>query len=211
MVKPFPPALTRRPKQACLTHLPPVFFFTDERRVDTVEVLARLPAGTGVILRDYDRADRRRWCRTMVGHCRFRRLVPLVAGDWRLARSVGAAGVHLPEAILFAPPPMRRPGWIVTAAAHSVTALRRAAVCGADAAFLSPVFTTASHPGRPALGAHRFARLAASARLPVYALGGIDARSMKRLPAARICGFGAIALFSDNGRISPAWPAWPRN
>lgn len=94
--------------------------------------------------------------------CRQRGLLLLVAADARLARAIGADGLHLPESLVAAPGWQRfkRPGWLVTAAAHSGAAIARAFSHGADAVLVSPVFPTASHPGGPALGLLRFARLA---------------------------------------------------
>jgi thiamine-phosphate pyrophosphorylase len=43
------------------------------------------------------------------------------------------------------------------------------------------VFPTRSHPGGKVLGPLRFRLLAARARLPVIALGGMDARRASRL------------------------------
>ena len=46
---------------------------------------------------------------------------------------------------------------------------------------LSPVFATRSHPGTAGLGPTRFRLMAAQACLPVIALGGLNARTAKRL------------------------------
>ena len=54
-------------------------------------------------------------------------------------------------------------------------------LCRADALVLSPVFPTRSHPGGKVLGPLRFRLLAARTRLPVIALGGMDARRASRL------------------------------
>ncbi|WP_343868577.1 thiamine phosphate synthase, partial [Caenispirillum bisanense] len=56
-----------------------------------------------------------------------------------------------------------------------------AAVLGADAALLSPVFPTRSHPGAATLGPWRFSLWAGAARLPVVALGGVTAATARRL------------------------------
>lgn len=118
----------------------------------------------------------------------------LIAGDARLAAAYGAAGLHLPEVRAAEAPHWRarHPGWIITTAAHSLGGLLRAGTFGADAVFLSPVFATASHPGRRALGAARAALMAAEASLPVYALGGIDARKAALLLQTRFQGLAAI-------------------
>ncbi len=68
----------------------------------------------------------------------------------------------------------------------------RARRAGADAAFVSPVFASASpSAGRP-LGALRFAELVRGARLPVYALGGIDAAAARRLARSGAAGLAAV-------------------
>jgi thiamine-phosphate pyrophosphorylase len=121
----------------------------------------------------------------------------LVAGDWRLACRVRADGLHLPEGLARHGRQdwrrARRPGFLVTQAAHGMGALALAARLGVDAAIASPVFPTASHPGASALGAVRFARLVRMARLPVYALGGIDAVTARRLAASGAAGVAAVS------------------
>ncbi len=190
--------------------LPFLFLLTDaERLADPMSLLARLPRGAGVILRDYgrdygrDHGDgRRERARTgsawrLARACRQRGLILIVAGDARLARAIGAAGLHLPEWMArrdgLATRRARAPGMILTVACHSAPALRKAQRSGADAALLAPVLPTASHPGAPCLGTLRFAALARGARLPVYALGGIDEKGARRIRdsgAAGIAGIG---------------------
>jgi thiamine monophosphate synthase len=53
------------------------------------------------------------------------------------------------------------------------------------------VFATASHPDRRALGVTRFAALARESGA-VYALGGVDMKTIRRLAAHRIVGIGLI-------------------
>ncbi len=184
--------------------LPPLILVTDEARLpDPVAAVGRLPPGSAVILRHYDAPDRPALARRLAALCRRRGVRLLIAGDWRLAAAVGAGGVHLPEAATrrgpmawggrFAP---RRPGFLVTAAAHSPAALWQAARAGADAALLSPVFPTASHPGAPGVGVLRFAIWCRHAPIAVYALGGIDRRAARRLKGAGAAGFAAIGALA---------------
>ncbi len=108
----------------------------------------------------------------------------LIAGDAGLAQEVAADGLHLPSWMARRGDVwghQRKPGWLITAAAHNEIELRTAAKIGVDAALLSPVFPTASHAGAPCLGAVRFARLSTGAGIPVYALGGLSDKSLKRL------------------------------
>jgi thiamine-phosphate pyrophosphorylase len=171
---------------------PVLWLFTDARRLaDPLAAVARLPAGLcGVVFR-HDRDP----CRAELGRalarvCRRRRLMLVVAGDWRLAVAL-RAGLHLRGG--------RRPGhaprWCraVTSSAHGAAELRRARQAGAAVVFLSPVFATASHPDTPPLGPVRWGRLARGAGMQVAALGGIEGATVRRLPSRLCAGAGAIA------------------
>ena len=177
--------------------LPAAWFLADRARgPDPLGTIARLPRGIGVILRDYGAPDRADLARRVAALCRRQRRMLLIAGDARLARAVGADGVHWPEYRLRGPLPVPPHGrWIATAAAHGTAALDRARRHRIDAVLLSPAFATASHPGQAALGPHRLARLAARAGPAVYALGGITARTARRLPGHRLAGIAAIEGF----------------
>jgi thiamine-phosphate pyrophosphorylase len=186
-----------------VARLPAVILLTDERRLpDPSAAVARLPRGSAVILRHYSRgpAERAALARKLRRLTRPRGILLLIAmgeksGD-DLARAVGADGIHLPEWLLCRGPwralRARKPGRLVTAAVHSLSALRRAACWNVDAALLSPVFATASHPGSRPLGVLRFAAWARASRIPVYALGGVDAVSVARLRPTRACGIAGI-------------------
>lgn len=121
-------------------------------------------------------------------------LVLLVGLDARLAARISAHGVHLPERALHLAPRLKRqrPDWLITGAAHGVSALQRAARFGLDAALVSPVFPSNSpSAGRP-LGAARFAALARANRSPVYALGGVRRTNAARLKSSDAIGLAAV-------------------
>jgi thiamine-phosphate pyrophosphorylase len=186
-----------RQRDPRVRRLPPVILMTDERRLpDPLPAAAGLPRGSAVILRHYDMPGRALLARRLAALCRRRGLVLLIGNDWRLALAVGAGGVHLAEGLVRQAVGIRglmRHGAMVTGAAHSRCALVAARRAGLDAVLLSPVFPTASHPGGPVLGATRFAALAHGADLPVYGLGGIDARNAGRLTGTGVVGVAAIS------------------
>ncbi len=171
--------------------LPPLWLFTDAVRLpDPCGAVARLPRGLcGVVFRDDGRADRAALGRRLAVICRERRLVLVVAGDWRLAAQLGA-GLHLRGG--------RRPAGAsrlvpaVTSSAHDMREVRRAVRAGASLVFLSPAFVTASHPGAGGLGAVRWVGMARTAGARVAALGGIDGARVRRLPWPVCRGAGAI-------------------
>jgi len=180
--------------------LPSLILMTDEERLaDPLPAVAALPPGSAVIVRHYGDPGREELARRVVAAARPRGVRVLIAGDAALAATVGADGLHLPEAMAaLGPGPWRgwrRPRWLVTASAHSPTALRRAALAGADAALLAPVFPTVSHPRRPPIGGLRFALWCRQSPLPVYALGGVTAATARRLRASGAAGFAGIGGF----------------
>jgi thiamine-phosphate pyrophosphorylase len=186
-------------REARMRGLPPLWFMTDRIRVpDPLAVAAALPKGAGIILRDYDAPERPAVARALADMCRKRGLLLLVAGDERLAAAIGADGLHLPQWQAWRARDVKRrhPAWMVTAAAHDAVSLRRALLAEADAAFLSPVFPTRSHPGAAHLGSVRFSALARSTDMPVYALGGVDADSISRLRGSVMAGAGVIGAVS---------------
>ena len=178
--------------------VPALVLMTDDARAaDWIEAVAALPAGSAVIVRHREAKAREVLARALRGICRQHRVKLLIADDAALAERVGADGVHLPQGHLrlLRGLKLRFPRWLLTAAAHDAAALADAARQGASAVFVSPVFATASHPGARVLGAVRLAALAAHARVPVLALGGIDGDNLRRVAPARVCGAGVIGAW----------------
>ncbi len=167
-----------------------LWLFTDRARLaDPLPAIAGLPKGQcGVVFRHEGVAGRAALAMAVAKLCRARRLALTVAGDWRLAASLGA-GVHLRGGRGRA-----ARGKLNTASAHDVAELRRGCWAGA-LVFVSPAFPTASHPGLAALGAWRWGLLARGAQ--VAALGGVAGNSVRRLPANCVAA-GAISAFGDD-------------
>lgn len=175
--------------------LPPLLFLTDPERTPAPwEQAGRLPGGAGVVLRWFGRPDSEAVGRRLADICRARGLVFLVGADEGLAETLGADGLHLPERLVAQGPDIRarHATWLLTGAAHSPEALAAAAAAGLDAALLSPVFASSSPSAGAALGLETFARWTRAARLPVYALGGVTARTAPRLAASGARGLATV-------------------
>ena len=198
------------PRRKGARPLPALFLLTDPGRLaDPVAAAARLPRGAAVIHRGFGRPEAKAEAHALARVARARGLVLLIAQDAGLAAEVGAAGVHLPERWLHLAPRLhaRRPGWLVTGAAHSARALALAVRAGMDAALVSPVFPSrsASAAGVRALGPVRLARLVAAAGLPVFALGGVEALTAARLRATGAAGLAAVeGLAGEGGAAQPS-------
>ncbi|MES9969715.1 MAG: Nudix family hydrolase [Candidatus Thiodiazotropha sp.] len=84
---------------------------------------------------------------------------------------------------------------LVGASCHNQDELTRAAGLEMDYALLSPVAQTASHPQTPALGWTRFTAWVDQVNIPVYALGGMHAASLKQAWHAGAQGIAGISTF----------------
>ena len=190
--------------------LPRLVMLTDLQRLpDPVAATRRLPRGSAIILRDRGHPLRLAMGLALAAVARRRGLVLLVAGDVELAIRLGAQGLHLPEAELHRARALRlrHPRWLLTGAAHGRQALNKAARLGLDGVLLSPVVATASHPGGAFLGPLRFQALARGVRLPILALGGIDAGTVQRLPVG-VSGVAAIGALAGDKRPSLLSRRW---
>lgn len=181
--------------RAAKVSLPALAFLTDDMRTtDPAAAIDALPRGSLVILRAREQHRRAYLASLAVPLARRRNLVWLIADDPELAAKSGSHGAHFPDARIaeIGHWRARRPGWLITCSVHGFSACRRAARAGADAALLSPVFATRSHPDAESLGALRARHMARQAPIPLFALGGIDADTAARLRGARLAGLGAI-------------------
>jgi thiamine-phosphate pyrophosphorylase len=162
--------------------LPRLWLMTDERQGEGLwRALERLPTGAGVVFRHYSLPlrERRRLFEKVRKVARRRRLLLLVGGG-----GPRGDGVH----------GRRGPGFW-SASVHDLPDLKTAERSGAQLIFLSPAFPTRSHPGRPPLGPVRFGLISRQARVPVIALGGVDARKARRL--SHIYGWAGIDAWTD--------------
>lgn len=172
---------------------PALFAFTDPVRTPDPAALARgLPPGCGLILRTFGRPELRAAAYELADIARDRALMLLISADPQLALRCGAQGVHWPETFLGRAARWRGAFSLVTASAHGPSALRRAQTV-ADCIFVSPIFPSNSPSAGRALGPFRAAAYARRSIKPVYALGGVNARTIGRLKGLGLSGVGAVA------------------
>lgn len=193
--------------RAQATHLPPFVFVTDEKRTpDPKQYLTQLPPGSGVLLRHYSYPKRKELALSLRSLCHRLSLKLIIADDLQMAIDVRADGLHLPEYRLKLPSndilKWRRTNQVIlTAATHSSHTAVKAGRLKVDAAFLSPIFRSASHPEAKPLGLMRFMRICNTTSFPIYALGGINDQSAKNLPGCGAAGIAAIgAVIETTGK-----------
>lgn len=160
--------------------LPFLWLLSDARNDAVLEDRLRaLPPGSGFVYRHYDLAPQERIARFMALRqiARARGHLVILADSTLTAREWGADGVYGAARSLYP----TRGDMVTVATAHDMAEIAQANRARADAVMLSPVFPTNSHPGAPTLGPVRFRQLARHARMPVIALGGMDAHRAKAL------------------------------
>jgi len=173
---------------------------TDEDRGgDPIELVQQLPKNSILIFRHYTDPAREQLAHQIVRACRGAGVYCLIAGDIALARKCKSDGVHFPEYQLgrLAVRRFMPTQWITTGAAHNHKSARRIEALGLDAALLSPVFASKSHPGAVALGIWQFATISRYVSIPVIALGGVSPDRLRRLRLAGAHGIAGISLFSE--------------
>lgn len=160
--------------------IPQLWLLSDERNDGVLEdALRSLPRGSGFVFRHYHLGDPRRWERFQQLHrvARARCHLVIIADSALTARDWGADGIYGAPRALYP----RRRDLLQIATVHDMTEIGLANRFGADAVMLSPAFPTRSHPGAPSLRPARFRCLAAHARAPVIALGGMTESNARRL------------------------------
>lgn len=184
------------------TGLPALLALTDPARTPDPEAFAAaVPGGSAVIYRHFGAPDRLETAERLAAICHAQGNWLLVSGDPDLARRAGADGVHWPERQIAEAAACRARGntGFFTAAAHSWRALARAGDAGIDAALLSAVFPSQSpSAGRP-LGGWAAAAMARATVLPVYALGGVNHRTAKRLTGLGFSGIACVGAIRSAG------------
>lgn len=179
--------------------LPPLYLISDAARLGRDEFLQRLEralrAGARLVqLREPDMQapEFRMYAIKVAKLCRRHDARLLLNADPSLVEDCGADGVHLSSRRLMAlkERPLS-PRFFVGASCHDAGELAQAVAIGADLAVLGPVSPTVSHPQAAPLGWRRFTELCRRARLPVYALGGVQPSD---LAAARRAGARGVAM-----------------
>jgi len=129
----------------------------------------------------------------LLQQCRVAGARLMLHGHPDVLSHVPADGLHLPARYLsrLETRPVPSGLWLA-ASVHNAEELMRAEQLGVDFVTLSPVAATASHPDTGWLGWQRFAELVQTAKVPVYALGGMLDKDVATAKAAGAQGVAGI-------------------
>jgi thiamine-phosphate pyrophosphorylase len=179
---------------------PPLLLVTDRRqaRRPLAEIIAAaLTAGCRwVSLREKDLPEDEQvpLLRALLPIARRQDARLMLHGEAALAKLAGADGVHLPSG---GDPAVARalmgPGKLIGVSIHTVTEAEAIDPRTADYALAGPAFETPSKPGYgPEIGRKGLAEIARAARVPVLAIGGINAARVAELIAAGCSGVAVM-------------------
>ena len=124
----------------------------------------------------------------------------LIKGCRRLTDVEEASGVHLTSAEINTCSEDEiaayfggaREGRLLAASCHNLEEIHRAEQLGADFVTLSPLLKTASHPNASPMGWLHFQQCAQQAKIPVYALGGLQKGDLGKAWQSGAQGIAAI-------------------
>jgi thiamine-phosphate diphosphorylase len=125
---------------------------------------------------------------------------PVVVNDrLDVALAAKAAGIHLPaDGLPIAPVRRHAPKkFLVGRSVHSLAEAKQARNDGADYLFFGPVFATPSKSAfGPPQGPEMLRKVAEAVKIPVWAIGGINAGTAAELRGLPIAGVAAISFIA---------------
>ncbi len=178
--------------------LPKVIIIFDDNLFDKKKLLKlKIPKKAAFLLRSYETKKRKKIAKQLLKFCKMKKIKLLIGSDIKLAEDINADGIHFPEYMvkknkinwIGIKNVKFKKKWIITTAVHSIDSLKKAEVLHIDAALLSPVFPSKSHPNNKSLGINKFSKIVKKTKLPIYALGGINIKNVKSLIETDIIGY----------------------
>ena len=202
------------PDERCSQRMAQRCYITSRHALGGTEKLLRsiaraLARGVDMIQireRDLDARDLLALTRRVIG-LRHRKPSKIVVNTrLDLALAAGANGVHLPADSL--PPsslrPIVPPGFLIGVSCHSLDEVRRAELEGADYVIFGPVFAPLSKPlDLEPRGLVLLAEVARAVRIPVLAVGGVNAENEVACLEAGAAGVAAITMFQNPAGVPP--------
>ena len=157
----------------------------------------KIPNGAAILLRSYKIKGRKKIAKQLLKFCKIKKLKLLISEDIKLARDINADGVHFPTYMVkkdiinwsLINKIKIKKNLIITTAIHNSKELENAQLFDFDAGLVAPVFPSKSHPNGKSLGIRKFSKLVDKSDLPIYALGGINAKNIKSLFQTDIIGY----------------------
>ena len=180
--------------------LSPFVFMSDPKLIPNLAaIIERLPRKAAIIYRHFGKSDRLEEAKRLRQITFKNQQQLLIGADPDLAIQVGADGVHFKRDESFTHPKIWRtrcPEWIITMAGiKSGQYLQSLSIL--DGLLVSSVFKSQSPSAGPPIGVKAFANYAKTLDCPVFALGGINAKTAPCLIDSGAYGLAGIRGLTD--------------
>ena len=116
--------------------------------------------------------------RTLLKLCKKKKFTFLISANYRIAKAIGADGVHYPRNVNNA---RKDKSILTTCSFHGYKDYRRAKRLFADLIFISPIFQTKSDISKKELGLIKISLLANYAKYKYSVLGGVKNNNINSL------------------------------
>lgn len=180
------------------SRLSPMVLMTDPNLIpDPVDAARQLPRGSAIIYRHFGAVDKLKTAKTLRDYTLEHGQQFLIGNDPELAIEVEADGVHFRrDAALIAPSVWRKhqPKWLITMAGvkEGYLGYTQPLTC-LDGLFISSIFKSESETAGPPIGISAFKELCTKLDVPVFALGGVNTKTVSPLKDSGAAGIAGIS------------------
>lgn len=182
----------------CKNKLPDIILITDISKLkNPINIISKIPRKSIIIIRDYNIKNRKKYIKKILQKAKYYKHFTLIANDPVLAKETKADGIHLPEYSIHRAAKYRKffPSKIITASCHSLKSANKAYINKVNAILFSPIFPTSSHPKIKKFNLNNIRKIIKKINIPVYALGGVNNKTVKTLIKYKISKIAAIEAF----------------
>ncbi len=191
--------------------LPLNFIFSNRKKITNLNLVInclpkKFAKESAIIIREYDlaRKERQEFALKIANQVRKKNIGFLIGKDVELSSQIKSDGLHFSDfdqmpIILLKKMVAKK---IISFACHNLLSLKKANKKPLsryiDLIFISPIFSTTSHPNSVNLGLRNLAKFSLQNKKPLYALGGINAKNINSLLKIKnLSGFGGIDIYQN--------------
>ena len=177
---------------------PKIFYFINELNIDYIR---KLEKNISIIYRNYTKKTNLNSLRIFKNQCKRQQRKFFISNDIKLAINENLDGVYLPSfnktnTINFF---NKKKNFIILGSAHNIKEIRIKEKQKVNLIFISPVFY--NKKSKRFLDVNKFNILSKLSKKKIIALGGINAKNLKKINKLNCYGFAAITFFKKHDNI----------
>ena len=164
--------------------------------------ISNLEKNIAIIYRNYSVNYNKEIIQKIRNYCKKEKRKFFISNNIRLAINLNLDGVYLPSfnKKLNVNNMNKKKKFLIIGSAHSIKEIKIKEKQGVEMIFLSKLFKTLK--GSKFLGAIKFNLIALNTNKKIIALGGINAKNIRKLNIVNAYGFAGISYFQKNDKIN---------